>query len=97
QGRDVQVALRSGRRPDADRLVREAHVERPSIRFRMHRHSLDPELSTGSDDADGDLASVGNEDFLEHGLSEEGASTARRALTVPRAEQRAARDTFSSS
>jgi len=35
----------------------------------MHRDRRDAELLAGSQDAKGDLATVGYEDFIEHGAS----------------------------
>jgi hypothetical protein len=34
----------------------------------MHGHSLDAELATGTQDAERDLAAIGDYDFVEHGL-----------------------------
>ena len=64
--RDVQVALRGGRRADVDGLVGEADVERVAVGGRVDGHGLDPELVAGPDEADGDLAPVRDQDAAEH-------------------------------
>ncbi len=65
-GRDVEVALRRRRRPDADGLVGEADGECVAVGRGVHRDGLDPHLAAGADDAERDLAAVGDEDFLDH-------------------------------
>ncbi len=64
--RDPQVALRSGRRADAHRLVCELDVERVAVRRRVDGHGLDPELVERADHAHGDLASIRDEHAVEH-------------------------------
>jgi hypothetical protein len=64
--RHAQVAVGAARRADADVLVGEAHVQRVFVRLRVHSHRLDAELTAGVDDAQGDFAAIGDEDFLEH-------------------------------
>ena len=63
----VEVAL--GRRLPAERvrLVGEADVERVAIELGVDRDGRDAELAGGPDDADGDLAAVGDQDLLQHG------------------------------
>ena len=65
-GGDVEVAVFRRRRPDADALVGKAHVHRVGVGGRMHRHRRDAELLAGAQDAQGDLAAIGDEDFIEH-------------------------------
>ena len=65
---DLQIRLRARRRPDADGLVRELHMERIHIRLGIHGQRFDAEFLAGADDPEGDLAAVGDEDFLEHEL-----------------------------
>ena len=52
-----------------NRAVGEADVEALAVGGRVHGDGLDAELAAGADDADGDLAAVGDQDALEHGLS----------------------------
>ena len=64
--RDAQVALGGRRRPDVDRLVGEADVERVAVGGRVDGDRLDPELVAGPDEAHGDLAAVGDQNAAEH-------------------------------
>ena len=64
--RDVEVALRRRRRPDADGAVGEPDVERVGVGGRVDRDRLDVQLVQGADDADGDLSAVRDEDAREH-------------------------------
>ena len=64
--RDVQVAVGAPRRADADVLVGEAHVQRVLVGLGVDGHGLDAELAAGADDAQRDLAAVGDQDLLEH-------------------------------
>ncbi len=63
---DAEVALPDRRRADSHGAVRELYVERVGIGRRIDRDGFDPELVEGTDDADGDLAAIRNEDALEH-------------------------------
>ena len=59
----LQVARRAGeRRPDVDGPVGEPDVQRVAVGGRVHGDGLDPELAAGADDADRDLAAVGDQD-----------------------------------
>jgi hypothetical protein len=64
--RDVEVARRRRRRADADRLVGELHVLRFGVDLGMDHHRADAHLPAGALDAQRDLATVGDEDLLEH-------------------------------
>src|SRR5262249_12333811 len=63
---DIQVALTGRRRPDAHRLVRQPYVLGVRVGFRMHGNGLDAQLAARALDPQGDLASVGYENFFEH-------------------------------
>jgi len=65
-GPDVQIGLAGARRTDADVLVGEPDVERVDVRLRVDGDRADPQLTAGPDDAQGDLAAVGDQDLLEH-------------------------------
>jgi hypothetical protein len=58
----VQVGLARGRRADLHRLIGHADVRRRLVGLAVDRHGLEPEVVSGTDDADGDLAAVGDED-----------------------------------
>src|SRR5262249_62154343 len=64
--RDVQVALRRGRGADADRFVREAHVQGVAVGLGMYGDGFDAEFTTGPDDPAGDFTTIGDKDFFEH-------------------------------
>src|SRR5206468_13019085 len=65
-GRDVEVAVARGRRPDAYRFVGEHHVLRVGVGLRMHGDRLDAELAARPLDSQRDLAAVGDQYFFKH-------------------------------
>ena len=65
-GRHAQVAVDAAGRPDADVLVGKADVQRVLVGLGVDRDGLDAELAAREDDAQGDFAAVGDQDFLEH-------------------------------
>ena len=66
EARNVEVGLARRRRADADVVVGEAHVQRFAVGLRIHGDRLDAEFAAGADDAQRDLAAVGDQDLLEH-------------------------------
>ena len=67
---DVEVALCRGRRADAHRPVRHAHVRRALVRLGVDGGRRDPEAPRGARDPARDLAPVRDEDAPEaHGLA----------------------------
>ena len=66
---DVEVAVLGRARPDAYGAVGQAQVGRVGVGLGVDADRLDPEFLARADDAEGDLASVGNEDASEHGSS----------------------------
>ena len=66
QRRDVEIAVAGGRRADADALVGEAHMHGVGVGGGMDRDGGDAEFLGGAQDAQGDLAPVGDEDLVEH-------------------------------
>jgi hypothetical protein len=63
-----QVTLAAGRRADAARPRRPVRRARVAVGLGIHGHGGDAHLLRGLDDAAGDLAAVGNQDLLEHGV-----------------------------
>ena len=63
---DVEIAVARRRRADADAFVGEPHMHGVGVGGRMHDHGLDAELLAGAQHPKGDLAAIGDEDFLEH-------------------------------
>ena len=66
EARNVEVGLARRRRPDADVVVGEAHVQRFAVGLGVDGDRLHAELAARADDAQRDLAAVRDEDFLEH-------------------------------
>ena len=62
-----EVRLRGHVAVERHRHVRHARVQRFRVPVRVDRDGLDVHLARGADDAQGDLAAVGDEDALEHG------------------------------
>ena len=85
-GGHVEVAQAGRRRADADRFIGQFHVLGLAIGFRVDDHRLDAHLATGALDAKGDFASIGDQDFLEHGASAQSplACCARSAIWLRR-------------
>ncbi len=67
------------RRSDADRLVGESDRQRVAVRLAVRDHGLDPELTAGPQDPEGDLAPVRDQDPPEHQVS----TTARATPSAP--------------
>jgi hypothetical protein len=65
-GGGIQIGTRALRRPDGKRRVSEPDVQRIAIRFGIDRDRPDAEPAAGADDADRDLAAVGDQQGLEH-------------------------------
>jgi hypothetical protein len=63
-GRDVEVTQRTGPRADADGLVGHADMLEVAVGGRMHGHGPNAHRMTGAQDAQGDFAAVGDEDFV---------------------------------
>ena len=64
---DRQVALFGRGRTDPLGAIGQAHVQGAPIGVRVHRDRLDAQLAARADDADGNLAAIGDQDAAEHG------------------------------
>ncbi len=64
---DFEITLLTGGFTDTDRLVGELHMERIDIRRRIDRQRLDPKFLAGADDAQSNLAAIGDEYLIKHG------------------------------
>jgi hypothetical protein len=62
--RSPDVLARIEVRTDLDDLVGDARVQRAAVVRRDDGDRRDPLLATGAEDAHGDLASIGHEQFL---------------------------------
>ncbi len=63
--RDVEIAVAGRRRADADALVGEAHMHGVGVGGRMDRDRGDAELLAGAENAERDLAAIGDQDLVE--------------------------------
>ncbi len=63
---DVEVALRRWRRPEAHRLVRHRHVRRVAVGVGVDGDAAHTHAAQCAQDAAGDDAAVGDQDFAEH-------------------------------
>ena len=62
----VEIAVLRRRRADADAFVGEAHMHGVGVGGGMHGDGRDAEFLAGAQDAQGDLAAVGDQDLVEH-------------------------------
>ncbi|MCY1173560.1 hypothetical protein D9M73_137240 [compost metagenome] len=62
---DVQIALDRRRRPDADRLIGQAHMHRIAVCGRMHGDRLDAHFMARTVDAQRDLTAIRDQQFLD--------------------------------
>ena len=62
----AQIALGRGAGADRHRLVGHPSEGRAAVRLGDDGDGRHPEPARGADDADGDLAAIGDEDLLEH-------------------------------
>src|SRR5438552_2275291 len=62
---DVEIGLGCRRRPERNRQIGRAHMGRQAIDLRINRHRLEALLVAGADDAQGDLAAVGDQYALD--------------------------------
>src|SRR5262249_50542373 len=65
-GRGVQVALGGTRRAHADGFIGKTDVQRGASPLAGEGNRPNAELFAGADNAQSDLATVGDEDLLEH-------------------------------
>src|SRR5581483_11785898 len=75
---NVQIAARALGRTDADSFVGKPHVQAVLVGFRVHRDRLYPEILARADDANSDLASIGDEYLLKHISAAESRKELRR-------------------
>ena len=65
----LQITVTTGCRADVHRFVSQLNMARIFVGIGVHRHRFDAHLAGCKDDAAGDFATVGDQDFVEHGLS----------------------------
>jgi hypothetical protein len=64
---DFQITVGTRGFTDADGFIGELDVEGIDVGFRVNRERFDPELLAGANNAQRDLASVGDQNLIEHG------------------------------
>ena len=62
----LQIAVAAGRGTDVNGLVGQRHMACVLVSVGVNRHGLDAHLAGSEDDAAGDFAAVGDQDFGEH-------------------------------
>ena len=62
----LQITLAAGRRADVHSLVSQHHMASAAVSVGIHRHRADAHFTGRLDDAAGDFAPVGDQDFGEH-------------------------------
>ena len=65
--RDIEIALGTARGPDANGFIGKTDVERMAIGFGIDGDRADAQLFARCKDAERNLTTIGNKDFLEHG------------------------------
>ncbi len=63
---DQQIGLRSGRRPKMNRLIRHFDMKRVGVGVGINGDSRDTHFARGLDDAAGDFAAIGDQNFSKH-------------------------------
>ena len=63
---NIEITLRQLRRSNANRFVGKAHMERIPVRLAVDRDRADAEFLACANDAQGNLAAIRYQNFLEH-------------------------------
>ena len=64
----IEVAVHIGRRADTHRLIRHVRMHGVGVCLGVHRDRRDTEFATGLNDPAGDLAAIGHQYSLKHGI-----------------------------
>jgi hypothetical protein len=62
-----KIAFARGGGANGIRLVGKANVKRFAVNLAENRHAANAQLAAGTQDAHGNFAAIGNQDFPEHG------------------------------
>src|ERR1700687_797510 len=65
-GGNIQIAAGALGWSNTNGFIGEANMQAVTIGFRINGDSLDSKILTRADNADGDLATIGDQNFLEH-------------------------------
>ncbi|MGY4286989.1 hypothetical protein ACVWXO_006209 [Bradyrhizobium sp. LM2.7] len=66
----IEVAFTGRRGPDAESLVRTAHIRGVAVRFGIDHNALEAQTVTRPLNAQRDFASIGYENGLKHGIKQ---------------------------
>ena len=64
---DIQITVLHRRRPDADSFIGVPHMQCVGVRIAVDRDRAIAQSLSRADDAAGDLAAIGDQDFAERG------------------------------
>ena len=84
-----EIGLGGRRRPDRHGLIGHPYMHRVAIRLGIDRHRLDAHAPCGLHDTAGDLAAIGDENFIEHGGQSYAGRARYRSVRAPFYSQRA--------
>ncbi len=85
---DQQIGLRGRRRTETDGLIGHLDMQSVGVGVRIDGDGGDPQAAGCLDDAAGDLATIGDENFTKHASPD----TCERRAPFPKLEQRARRE-----
>ena len=80
--RHVEIAVVRGGGAYGDGLVGEPHMKRVTVGGRVDGDGLDAHFEARADDAYRDLASIGDENFVKHGITSSGATNVKERLAI---------------
>ncbi len=86
---NVQVALRRFCRSDMNRFISFQHMQGPGVRIRINGHGANAHFAAGTHDAQGNFASIRDENFLKHKFS---SNLIQARECFPRAETQRRRE-----
>jgi hypothetical protein len=69
---NAKIAFAAGALADANRFIGELHMHGVGVRLGVDRNRADIELLARPDDAHGNLTTVGDQYFFEHGVTRPG-------------------------
>ncbi len=77
-----KVGFTAGSLADTIGFIGQPHVQALAVRFGVYRRGFDSHLTAGTDNANGDFASICDQHFMEHGGAP-GARGQKKPLELP--------------
>ena len=65
----IEIAFQSVSRADIDGHIRQTYMEGIGIGIRVNSHGFNVQFLTGTDNADGDFATISNKNAFEHRIT----------------------------